>query len=324
MTSAGATGWTPRLRRLIGALWVNFLFSALTFVAAEAGWLRGMETAVLDAWLHLSERLRPSHVVIVSIAEEDYRELFHRSSPLDSGILLNLLKAIAAGRPSVIGVDLDTADIALRSAHDPEFSRSWPTTVWARDAVVEGSRIEPLPVLASTDSVPPSGLALLPSDDDGIVRRYQRWFRVDHGWVESFPIAVALAYCRSIPDLQCAGSQSAASHCCQLLARQIQPHDELVLNFLGDRFAFQTMRVAQVLRAATGPGWQTSGPLSTTRKVVSVEVVLQTHWKYGRRDMKVQEKVLEVEKPRSAQERPGLRASASERVRLTGRQEYKG
>ena len=153
MTSAGATGWTPRLRRLIGALWVNFLFSALTFVAAEAGWLRGMETAVLDAWLHLSERLRPSHVVIVSITEEDYRELFHRSSPLDSGILLNLLKAIAAGRPSVIGVDLDTADIALRSAHDPEFSRSWPTIVWARDAVVEGSRIEPLPVLASTDSL---------------------------------------------------------------------------------------------------------------------------------------------------------------------------
>ena len=98
MTSAGATGWTPRLRRLIGALWVNFLFSALTFVAAEAGWLRGMETAVLDAWLHLSERLRPSHVVIVSITEEDYRELFHRSSPLDSGILLNLLKALAAGQ----------------------------------------------------------------------------------------------------------------------------------------------------------------------------------------------------------------------------------
>jgi len=69
--------------------------------------------------------------------------------------------------------------------------------------------------------------------------------------------------------------------------------------------------------------WQTSGPLSTTRKVVSVEVVLQTHWKYGRRYMKVQEKDLEVGKPRSAQERPGLRAYASERVRLTGRQEYK-
>lgn len=120
------------VRHLLHAAPVIAAVSALVFVLGHWGFLRTFETAALDTWLRLKAPQPVANVVIVAITDCDYRELFGETSPLNPGRVADLLQAIVAGRPKVVGVDLDT--------NHPSFAAlSVPATgvpvIWAREAV---------------------------------------------------------------------------------------------------------------------------------------------------------------------------------------------
>jgi len=175
--------------------------SLLTLLMHDFGWLKSFENATLDTWLRLKSPLQPHYVIIVRITEEDYQGLFGGTSPLDRKILQKVLRAIASGRPQVIGVDLDTAEVDLRPKTDSDQQAVWPAdipVVWARDAIFnqEGKPEKLFPVLTEEPPTVPSGIASLPQDSDCRIRRYQRTFL--QGQFPSFHWAIVKEFCSTL------------------------------------------------------------------------------------------------------------------------------
>lgn len=255
------------LHHLIRAVPVIVIFTALTLVLESRGWFRGFETAMLDTWLILKQAKKPAYVKIVGITNDDYKDLFRGQSPLDNSILRELLRAIAMGQPRVIGVDLDTSSSNLafeELSHDT--STAWPTIVWARDAILSGEKIQPLDFLGGRHSGAPSGIAALPQDSDGIVRRYRRIFQAHHGAIDSFPWAVTKAWCASLATPH-TGPVVTPNNVCGKVGPDSTEADGLkenvILNFAGDRYEFGNfpnfLSASVVLSLSTKPGWQSQG-----------------------------------------------------------------
>lgn len=241
---------------LLRALPVIIGVALLTSILSHCGFLQPFETAALDSYLRLKPALRSENVVIVGIDECDYLELFDSTSPLDPDVLSRVLAAVAAGRPRLIAVDLDTAHEHFRSVRLPEGSAP---LVWARDAIAPGTGVDcpaatndraanssgklaPAAVLGrSPNATMHSGLAVLPRDADGVVRRYYRNVDTSEGLMATFPWAVVRLD---------RGNHDAG-----------RDREAFVLNFAGDRFAFPRISAGDVLRVAHSDAWTTSGPL---------------------------------------------------------------
>jgi len=267
-------------QHLAPALPVIFIISGITFGFEHMGWLRNFETTSLDTWLALSSNLQAQHVVIVAITDEDYRskDLFNNTSPLNRHILRQLLKSIMRGRPLVIGVDLDTTTGDPRERAPRESGNNSPAIVWAREAEVshDGSVENLLPILGQENpQSEETGVALLPQDWDGVVRRYRRVFRLNkHDRVASFPWAVATRYADE-SDLckvgtPTSGAKKGNKRFCRTIG-EVGAEDEsleepIVLNFSGERYRFPRVTAGQALQAANGDGWAQQGPL--TGKIV--------------------------------------------------------
>lgn len=267
-----------RLRR---AAPVIVIFVLLTFLLEYGGWLRSFETAALDTFVLLRKPLDDRHVVIVGITNDDYRKAFGGKSPLDPARLKEVIDAIAKGNPAVIGVDLDTSSETFRDLQPPPA----PVVVWARGAEraalrqheggggVEGKdvaevgegllhRFLPLvfrpeeerfsvsEVLGRGGNALRSGLALVPRDSDGAIRRYRRSFKTwepDAPSMDSFSWAVVKEYRRS-------------------KGRAPEPSEESgevwVMSYAVNEYAFKPISVKEVLDLHQGAGWQGErGPL---------------------------------------------------------------
>lgn len=238
-----------RLRSWGREVAVVVAISALTSIAAHAGWLDGFETAGLDALLRITPPLEARHVVVVEITDEDYATLFGSTSPLDPARLRELLAAIARGRPRTIAVDLDTdPQRVAAAAPSVEEPPRWPLTVWAMEML--GS---PSGRVAERRPGMMTGAAVFPVDRDGVVRRHDRLVHLDAGGpaIESLPWMVVRAFCDGNADHEV----------CSRLS-EIHAEGELVLNFAGDRFDFRRMTATSLLAAAKGAAWGTDqGPL---------------------------------------------------------------
>lgn len=236
-------------RQLYRAKWVIVAITAGTFLLSSSGMLDHFETAGLDAFNLLKQPVDPLNVVIVAITDDDYQsEPFHSISPLNVGGVQEVLNAIALARPRVIGVDLDTSDVRFKELHAPPGDIQ---IVWGRDArlLKESKTFALEPVLGGRD--PESfGVALLPIDGDGIVRRYRREFPGSGGIAPSFPWAVIEKACGEHPEKYCAKVDKAE-----------QEHETLLLNFAGQRFAFEPLSTGNLRLAAMGPEWTKSSPL---------------------------------------------------------------
>ncbi len=281
---------TPEVRKkaprsfwhhLRDALPVIVVVSLVTLGVEHAGGLRSFETAALDTWLHLTTSLEAQHVVIVGITDDDYRntKLFNNTSPLKRSALQQVLKNIVLGNPRVIGVDLDTADGDPREGEPRESRDNSPPIVWAREAEISHDSIveKLLPVLGQENPHNgETGLALLPLDWDGVVRRYRRVFRLnEHDRVASFPWAVATRY--AVVSGLCevgtpAGNTKRGDRSfCKTFGDMPTPEGDaleepIVLNFSGERYRFPRLTAGQVLQAADGDAWAQHGPL--TGKIV--------------------------------------------------------
>jgi CHASE2 domain-containing sensor protein len=252
------TGWMAReslAGAVIRAMPIILAVVLATVSISSLGWLERFETASFDTFNILQSPRDPSRVVLIGITDNDYRNIFAETSPLDPDRLYQIMQAIAHGGPSLIAVDLDTASSVFRRFKTPP---DWPPIVWGQDFEPHDDLIRPLGVLAGQpvregDSF---GIAALPEDSDGIVRRHLRAFRTEQGTAPSFPWQVIQTASRlGIRGFSAAGLESDG-----------HAGKALLLNFSGERYNFAPLSASLVLQGAQGEDWKLRGPL--TNKVV--------------------------------------------------------
>jgi CHASE2 domain len=148
-----------------------------TVLAYREGRFDELDAMARSVEAHVSKARPPGDIVIVSITDTDYREMFQEVSPLNPDSVRRLLAAIAAGDPRIIGVDLDTSDPAWLKVSIPE---EWPI-VWGRGAscrnpCADDDDIQLRGVLGRQPPTVRSGLTALEEDRHHNVRSYRRVF----------------------------------------------------------------------------------------------------------------------------------------------------
>jgi CHASE2 domain-containing sensor protein len=213
---------------------VFILTLLLTLVFGRVGALRQLETTALDTQLRLrGSNYKEREIVIVTINDDDYKQLFQSKSPLDPVVLKTLLGAIALGKPKVIGVDIDTTAPQFQDFR-PE--STWPPIVWARAGVYSKvkKKFHLFDVLGGQTPAPLSGATMLKEDDDGALRRYTRNLTTEDGEFPSLPTVLA--------------SQFDAAR-----TSRADSKDDLFITYSG--FQFQHIYARDILSLAKKPSW---------------------------------------------------------------------
>jgi CHASE2 domain-containing sensor protein len=190
-----------RVEKGSGRFWSSFRRSrvALIVLALSCAFmrLRGLpeefSNTTLDAAAILQKPAEPAHVSLVTIDDQDYRDLFGASSPLNPEQLAELIDAIFRGNPSLIVVDLDTSHAMFRTMRAPAAAR----IVWAVSNKNEANKVfEPEPALGGAPMPGnwSSALDSIPIDGHGVVRSYVRRFALKGGgYFPSLEFAPVLA-----------------------------------------------------------------------------------------------------------------------------------
>jgi CHASE2 domain-containing sensor protein len=184
-----------RLVRALLAVVLTVAFFLLTFRSKE---MFELESVARDFAARSRVTQPLDTLVIVSITDSDYSTLFGARSPLAADTLARLLRAIAAGKPRIIGVDIETSDSSfsrLRPLNE-SIQREGTKLAWARDGVpVEGHEgLAPFGVLGGkephdADGVH-SGIAATALDERGTVRTYRQRVPVGETTAPSFAAAI--------------------------------------------------------------------------------------------------------------------------------------
>jgi CHASE2 domain-containing sensor protein len=216
----------------------------LTFALSRSGFFRQLETYALDTQVRLQGSAEDSDLIIVRIDDADYASLFHEKSPLDQASLQKLISAIAAGKPRVIAVDIDTSAPEFRDLHPaPE----WPKVVWARNGIYSNidGKYHLTQLLGQQEPPVLSGLVILQLDPDGAIRRYPRLCETDHGLIDSFPWVVA----KEFDPVEA--------------ARRKPDTSGLFIKFAGDNEGSHRLHftASRIMELADGPGWQSESPI---------------------------------------------------------------
>ena len=245
----------PRLVLIIQIGLVVVSVTLITIVLEEAGWLQGFERAAMDAWLRANfnfSTVAPSkQIVIVNITDQDYADIFLRKSPLNKTGLEQIINALAPAKPLLIGVDIDTSEEDFRDIKYPEDI----PIIWAEAPLIDESHhseIQTLPALGGAKSSSTlTGVALMRSDSDGVVRSYVR----RAGQHDSFAWVLAMNYCvqieQTMKNQQIEPDAKISERCAVIRA---MPHDaitdeELALDLLGGESRFQQISARELLDA---------------------------------------------------------------------------
>ncbi len=261
-TAAGkdqtATHSSERLsfgKRLLRALPVIALLFILIWIFGHSGVLHKLETIVSDAEMRLNRPPIDSAVAIVNIGDEDYRELFDSTSPLDPTRLQRLIADIAKGAPSVIGVDIDTSSPRFATQFRLE---NWsPRIVWERELrnapeeATDQQSLETLPILGGQKDIDlarnATGLPLLIDDaEDKVTRRYRRVIATRDGVLPSFPWAITKAYLQDKPAD---------------LAKLQESSDDLLIRYSGDRQGSHRLRLSATKTEELSKNWPAASPI---------------------------------------------------------------
>jgi CHASE2 domain-containing sensor protein len=232
------------LERAIKSLPAILIGICLTFFLSRSGIFRQLETYALDTQVRLQGAERDSNVAVVLIDDEDYANLFEGKSPLNHTSLEKLINAIAAGKPRVIGIDVDTSAPQFR---DLKLPAGGPVIVWAQAGSFShrDDKYHLTNLLGGQQVDAKSGIVVMRLDSDGAIRRYPRMCETNKGALPSFPWVVASQF-----DPNGAGQHSPSE-------------DNLFIKFAGDNAGSHRVHftASRVLSLADGPGWQTDSPI---------------------------------------------------------------
>lgn len=235
-----------------------------TLAAHELGWLHTFEAGSRDFMHVLSRTETAADVKIIGIDDQDHQRVFGGHYPLAAIPLCRLVAAVGAGRPAVIGVDIDTS-LWTRPEVDSCLAtlsgQLSPTTqvIWASTSRInmyreDTDKLHVIPALGGAK--PPTdrgtGVSVLPVDRDGLIRRHERYVPTDDGMLPSFATAVVDAYRHRKEPL---------------------PSGDITLNFSGKVYDLIPLKASMVFELAKGEGWSEAGPL--TNKVALIGAYYQ-------------------------------------------------
>jgi hypothetical protein len=168
----------------------------VTLLLERAHLLAWPQRALLDAMPDTLTSTAARDVVIVTINDADYADLFHRQSPLDPKQVAAILGDIQFFSPRVIGIDLDTED--WKPADSERVPKAPGRLVWARLFTADPSaplRIAELGKVQGSDGAGfCSGLTAMQADSDLRIRQYPAEYQQIRGGqtvvYPSFPLVV--------------------------------------------------------------------------------------------------------------------------------------
>jgi len=225
----------------------------LTWIFGQTGILEKLDRVVTDIQFRLNPVPYDTAVVLVTIDDDDYKQLFGGQSPLNRDQLFALVNDIAKGSPSVIGVDIDTSS--------PQFAQGDNTVqckcaiVWEQEvaeipeAVGANTKMKKVPILGGRtdtgDAATSSGIPILIDDPEGgDTRRYQRYFPTEPSIFPSFSSAIAIAY----------ASQTGKP----LIPALTSPsEDEYLIRFSGDHAGSHRIRMSAAKLHDLSQSWST-------------------------------------------------------------------
>ena len=232
------------LERVIKSVPAVLIGICLTFFLSRSGVFRQLETYALDTQVRLQGAERDSNVAVVLIDDNDYGSLFEGKSPLSHIALEKVINAIAAGKPRVIGVDVDTSSPQFKELKLPA---GGPVIVWAQTGSFShrDDKYHLASLLGGQPVNTKSGIVVMRLDSDGAIRRYPRVCETNKGPQPSFPWVVASEF-----DPGGAGKHSFSE-------------DNLFIKFAGDNTGSHRLHftASRVLSLADGPGWQNDSPI---------------------------------------------------------------
>ena len=165
------------------------------------------EMSFLDTQMRTDNPLNASDVIIVEITEDDFKTIFEsRTHPLNPPKLQQLITAVSAGKPCVIGVDIGTDFSEFSNKDYFQIQDEWSPIVWVRDTkdILPDTSKKPIPTEVLGGQVNPnlnSGLPLLIDDSQGVTRKYKRIIETEKGELPIFAWAVYLEAAKQ----KCAG-----------------------------------------------------------------------------------------------------------------------
>jgi len=166
---------------------VVVIAAVLSVALHKLGLLERLELVNLDILLLAKQPVANTEVLLVTVEQSDYVDIFHSRSPLDQGQVIDIINRIASVKPKVIGVDLDTSD------WDPQLRQRLAPNgvpiVWARDVAEEmrsdqrtsqsdSSKAEMGKVFGDDKPQECWGVPAIAPDNDGIVRNYDEGVQV--------------------------------------------------------------------------------------------------------------------------------------------------
>lgn len=182
-----------RLRKVLPLMFLGLLFIAY-FSRTEL--YTKFEMSFLDTQMRIDNPPDESQVVIVEITADDFKTFFDaKTQPLNPPKLQELITAVSAGKPCVIGVDIGTSFPEFSEKESFQIQNEWSPTVWVQDvedALPETNKNPILKdVLGGQDyAAVNSGLPLLINDSQDVTRKYKRMIKTEIGELPSFAWAV--------------------------------------------------------------------------------------------------------------------------------------
>jgi adenylate cyclase len=262
-----AEWWRANRRRLLELWTVGIAVSVGVTAASALGYLDGAQARSLDLLMKLRDPAPVSDVVIVAVDESAFAALGHRQ-PLSRDYLAKVIRGVRRSGAAAVGLDIDLST-ATSDAEDTALA-----TAMSEFSDGDVSRV----VIVSTER-PPSGplgrpelqravvrgVADMPEDSDGVIRRTNLVIRREVGLEPSFGLAVLAR----MGGLDQRGLQQALGKRGQGLRApvlrpgvgwqpagepiDVQPDDLQRINFVGPAATFLTFP-SQTLAALGEPG----------------------------------------------------------------------
>lgn len=226
-------------RYCIQGVLIVLLAAVATHFLEKTSLFRRLENTNLDTWLLARKPTVSDEVMVVVITEDDYKNLFRATSPLNQDLVQEIVRDIVDSGASVLGVDLDT------SRWDPAKAAALKDKriVWAREASEEQTEL--YPVLGGNGEGVCYGLPAYVPDDDFVIRRYDPVLRDKSG--HAFP-SIAEKLARGCEEAHPAEPEAAEE-------------EAKLINFLGGRMSFDHLSAAAVRTLSKVDTWKQSNPL---------------------------------------------------------------
>jgi len=231
----------------------NMIFVVGLVILANVCELLGVferwELAIGDMALNLRGTKSPATGVVIVAIDQSSLETTGYEWPWPRDYTAKVIKAIAAGKPAVIAVDIlflepspnEEADRILAAALQEANYTVLAATV-SRDQSIPGvvvSRIE-LPLQVLYESAEAVGMVNIPVDSDGITRSLPEGFVVNGKVYRSLVVQTAAIYAQQLPD----SSYFDFSHL---------EEGNFAINFRGPANTFYTVPAAAVASGEIGP-----------------------------------------------------------------------